>query len=149
VTLFQWLLRDADGNARLGAAQWQFVRYVIVGLCNTGFGYGAFAALLFLGLGYKLASLLALLMGIAFSFTTQGTIVFRNATRVTFVKFVLAWVCLYLLNIGLIALMVRASLSPYLAGAIATVPVTLVSYFVLKFAVFDRAQPAARTEPMG
>lgn len=119
----------------------QFLRFVLVGIGNTAFSYGAYAALLFVGFEYRVASLLALVLGIAFSFTTQGTVVFRNATRVTLVKFVVAWVLLYFFNISLIALLMRSSLSAYLAGAVATVPVTLVSYFILKFAVFGRGKP--------
>lgn len=127
----------------------QFVRYVLVGICNTAFGYGVFALLFYVGLDYRLASLLALLLGIVFSFTTQGRIVFRGATRITFVKFVVAWAFMYLFNIALIAMMRRASIDTYLAGAIATVPVTLVSYVVLKFAVFGRPPSAAREKPVG
>ena len=103
--------------------------------------YGAYAALLFIGFEYRVASLLALVLGIAFSFTTQGTVVFRNASRITLVKFVVAWVILYFFNISIIGLLMRASLSAYLAGAVATVPVTLISYFILKFAVFGRGKP--------
>lgn len=127
----------------------QFIRYVVVGVGNTAFGYGAYAAFLFFGIEYRVASLLALVLGIAFSFTTQSTMVFRNATLITLVKFVVAWVILYLLNISLIALLMRASMSAYSAGAVATVPVTLVSYFVLKFAVFGSSktnQPATSTK---
>lgn len=116
----------------------QFIRYVLVGIGNTGFCYGVYAALLFIGLEYRLANLLALLLGIAFSFTTQGAVVFRHATRVTFIKFVLAWLVIYLFNISIIALLMHASLSAYMAGAVAIFPVTLVSYFVLKFAVFAK-----------
>lgn len=116
----------------------QFVRYVLVGIGNTAFGYGAYAGLLYVGLEYRLASLIALVLGIVFSFSTQGSLVFRNATRVTFVKFVVAWLFIYVVNISIIALLMRASLSAYLAGAVAIVPVTLLSYFILKFAVFDR-----------
>lgn len=116
----------------------QFVRYVFVGIGNTAFGYGAYAGLLYVGLEYAVASLIALVLGIVFSYTTQGTLVFRNATRVTFIKFVVAWLLIYVVNISIIALLIRASLSAYLAGAVAVVPVTLLSYFVLKFAVFDR-----------
>jgi len=127
----------------------QFVRYVLVGIGNTAFGYGIFALLFYVGLDYRLASLLALLLGIVFSFTTQGTIVFRGATRITFVKFVAAWACMYLFNIALIAMMRRASIDTYLAGAIATVPVTLVSYVVLKFAVFGRPPSAVHENTSG
>lgn len=120
---------------------YQFIRYVLVGIGNTVFSYGAYAALLFIGLEYQLASLLALLLGIAFSFTTQGKVVFRHATHVTFIKFVLAWLAIYIFNISIIALLMSASMSAYMAGAVATVPVTLVSYFILKFAVFRRRDP--------
>ena len=116
----------------------QFARYIFVGVGNTAFSYGTYAALLFFGLDYRVASLLALVLGIAFSFTTQGNLVFHNATRITLVKFVAAWLAIYALNIGFISGMMRLSISAYVAGGIATVPVTLISYFVLKFAVFGR-----------
>ena len=61
----------------------QFVRYVLVGIGNTAFGYGAYAAFLFVGFEYRLASLFALVLGILFSFTTQGKVVKldRKSTR--------------------------------------------------------------------
>ena len=128
-------------EAMINLLKLQFIRYVLVGIGNTAFGYGAYAALLFLGFEYRVASLLALVLGIAFSFTTQANVVFRNATRVTLVKFVVAWVFLYTLNISLIALFMRISMTAYIAGAVATIPVTLASYFILKFAVFGREKP--------
>lgn len=120
----------------------QFVRYVLVGVGNTAFSYGIYAVLLWLGLDYRIANLSALLLGIAFSFTTQGNVVFRNATRITFVKFVIAWSIIYVFNISIITLLMRASMSAYWAGAVATIPVTFVSYFILKFAVFGRRESA-------
>lgn len=146
--LSRWLV-ELVNDWRYLFLRHQFLRFVLVGIGNTAFSYGAYAALLFIGFEYRVASLLALVLGIAFSFTTQGNVVFRNATRVTLVKFVVAWVLLYIFNISLIALLMRSSMSAYLAGAVATVPVTLVSYFVLKFAVFGRGktnQPATSTK---
>lgn len=116
--------------------RFQFFRYVAAGTLNTGFSYGVYAALLFIGLDYRIANLLALLLGILFSFATQGKLVFNNATRETFVKFVIAWLLIYVVNISIIAMLMRVGMSAYLAGAVALVPVTLLSYFVLKFAVF-------------
>ena len=124
------------GSCRRIFVRHQFVRFVLVGVGNTAFSYGAYALLLLVGLEYRIASLLALLLGIAFSFVTQGTVVFRNATRATFAKFVLAWALLYLLNISIIALLMRVPMSAYLAGALATVPITLTSFLVLKLFVF-------------
>jgi putative flippase GtrA len=118
----------------------QFFRYVLVGIGNTAFSYGVYAAFLLVGFEYRGANLLALLIGIAFSFTTHGNLVFRNATPRTLLKFVLAWTLIYIFNISVIAMLMRAPMSDYLAGAIATIPVTLVSYFILKFAVFGRRE---------
>jgi len=120
----------------------QFLRYILVGIGNTIFSYGAYSLFLFLGFKFQVANLMALLLGIAFSFTTQGNVVFKNATKVTFVKFVVAWFFIYLFNISIIGALVQATISPYLAGALATVPVTLVSYFILKYAVFGRVAPS-------
>ena len=116
----------------------QFARYFFVGVGNTAFSYGTYAALLFFGLDYRVASLLSLVLGIAVSFTTQSNLVFHNATRITLVKFIIAWLFMYVVNIGVISGLIRLSLSAYIAGGIAIVPVTLISYFVLKFAVFGR-----------
>lgn len=123
----------------------QFIRYLLVGIGNTVFSYGVYAAVLFVGIEYRFANLLALLLGIFFSFTTQGTVVFRNANGVTFLKFLVAWLLIYLFNISIISLLMRSAMDPYLAGAIATIPVTLVAYFILKFAVFGRGDPNRQT----
>lgn len=120
----------------------QFLRYLIVGAANTAISYLSYAALLLAGIGYRLSSLFALVIGIAVSFVTQGTIVFHNATAGTFVKFVIAWLFLYGLNIALIGWLMTAPMNAYYAGAIAIAPVTLVSYCVLKVLVF-----AGRTRP--
>lgn len=120
----------------------------MVGIGNTAFSYGIYAALIFAGLDFRVANLLALVLGIAFSFTTQGTVVFQNATRVTFVKFVLAWVLIYIFNISVIDWLIRASMSAYLAGAVAIIPGTLVSYFILKFAVFGPRRQTQSEKPI-
>ena len=115
---------------------------ILVGVGNTAFSYGAYAVLLSLGLEFRVASMLALILGIAFSFTTQGNVVFRNATRITFIKFVVAWMVIYAFNIAVIVLLMRVSFNAYTAGAIATVPVTVFSYFILRFVVFGRQASA-------
>jgi putative flippase GtrA len=120
----------------------QFVKYVLVGLVNTAFSYGVYAALIYIGQAYWIANLWALILGIAFSFTTHGTLVFRNATRATFVRFLAAWTLIYMFNTAVIAALMRASMNAYLAGAIATIPGTLASYFILKLVVFAWKKPA-------
>jgi putative flippase GtrA len=61
----------------------QLVRYLAVGACNTFFGYGCFALFTMLlsplmAYGYVLASLLANILGITFSFLGYKWFVFKT-----------------------------------------------------------------------
>ena len=121
--------------------QQRFIKYILIGIFNTAFSYGIYSLFLFVGLRYQFANLLALILGIGVSFLTQGNIVFQNATKKTFLKFVIAWTFVYCFNITIIASLIYLSLSAYLAGAIAIIPGTFVSYFILKYAVFGATDP--------
>jgi putative flippase GtrA len=114
----------------------RLLRFFAAGGVNTAFSYGLYVLFIYMGLRIALASLLALLLGIVFSFVTHGTFVFRNATPYAFAKFVLAWILLYLVNLGIIHILVDAGLSAYLAGALATAPVIVLAYLILNRIVF-------------
>ena len=67
---------------------WLFVKFVLVGILNTAFGYLVFALLLFLGLHYTLAVILSTIAGVLFNFKTTGTLVFKNHNNKLIFKFV-------------------------------------------------------------
>lgn len=115
----------------------QFARFIVVGVLNTAFSYSVYAAMLFVGLTYTLANLVALLVGVLFSFRTQGRWVFHNRDDRLLVRFAACWGLVWLINIGLISVLVRGGLNAYGAGALALVPVTVVSYFLQKLLVFS------------
>ena len=81
---------------------WQFARFVVVGVVNTSFSYALYALLLWCGLPFAIANLLSLLVGIVFSFVTQGTFVFANRDGRRLLRFALVWTLLYGVNIALI-----------------------------------------------
>ncbi len=114
----------------------QFLRFVLVGILNTGFSYALYAIFLWLGLNYALANGLAFAISLLFSFKTQGALVFRNSNPRLLLRFVLAWIAIYLFNVTLIGALMDLGMSSYLSGAIALLPVTLLSYLVQRFAVF-------------
>jgi len=114
----------------------QIGRFATVGVLNTAFGYGAFVSLVTLGLDYVLANFIALLLGIAFSFRTQGAWVFGNRAKRLWLRFTVCWAAIFVFNIGCIAALMHAGLDVYLAGAVALMPSTIMSYFVQKFLVF-------------
>lgn len=124
-----------------------FVRFLLVGCLNTGFAYGIYAALLWAGLPYAWANLGSLLLGIVFSFATQGRLVFGNRDNRLLPRFALCWAILYFINIGLIAGLIRLGLDAYTAGALALLPMAVSSFFVQRYVVFGgRAAPAPSEE---
>lgn len=128
----------------IGLIRHQFIRFVLVGCINTGFSYGLYALFLWSGLNFAVANGLAFVISLFFSFRTQGTLVFRNPNAKLLVRFVMIWSVVYVLNIALISGLMRAGMSAYLAGAVALVPITLMSYLLQKFAVFGAStRPAA------
>lgn len=115
----------------------EFIRFVLVAILNTAFGYGIFAFLLWIGLHYTLALLLGTIIAILFNFKTYGVLVFRNGNNRLIVRFVLVYVFLYLCNVGGIALLKWCGLSSYLAGLIMLVPVGLLGYLLNKKFVYE------------
>jgi putative flippase GtrA len=53
----------------------RFVRFLLVGVLNTIFGYFLYGTLILIGLDYKLAVLLATILGVLFNFQTTGRLV--------------------------------------------------------------------------
>lgn len=119
----------------------RLIRYVLVGVLNTGFGYLIYASLLFLGLGYQLANFLSLVVGILFSFKTQGHLVFNNPDNRLLGRFVIGWVLIYVCTIALIGRIIAFGFDAYSAGALALPFSVALSYPMQKYFVFR--QPAA------
>jgi len=116
----------------------QIVRFLAVGLLNTGFSYSVYAFFVWIGLSYIVANLLSLLAGIAFSFRTQGKLVFGNPDARLFGKYVAVWLLIFLVNIGCIRVALGLGANAYLAGALALAPTIVLSYVLQKFVVFRR-----------
>ena len=67
---------------------WLFVKFILVGILNTAFGYGAFALLMYTGLHYSAAVVLSTIAGILFNFKTTGVLVFKNKDNSLIFKFI-------------------------------------------------------------
>jgi len=126
----------------------QFFRFLLVGGMNTGFSYGLYALFLWLGMHFVVANGFAFVISLLFSFRTQGTLVFSNRDTRLLPRFVAVWVVIFLFNIALIGGFMRLGLTSYVAGAVALLPVILLSYMLQKFVVFvtrSRAAPSDGT----
>lgn len=124
----------------------QFIRFLLVGGLNTLFSYAVYAMLLSAGLSYVWANLCSLVLGIAVSFATQGRFVFGNRGGGRIGRFVACWGLIWVVNVLLIAGLIRLGLNAYWAGALALIPVALMSYAVQKFLVFSVQVPASAAE---
>ena len=121
----------------------QFGRYLIVGVGNTLFSYGAFAALTALltphmPYAYVLASALGNLLSITFSYLTYKWLIFK--TKGNYLREWMKCVAVYsgvgLLGVALIPVLVflirrmtpMYASAPYIAGAITAVLAVVVSF---------------------
>jgi putative flippase GtrA len=123
-------------SKRFGFTRSRGARFIVVGAVNTAFSYSLYAMLVFLGLHYTLANLTALVAGILFSFRTQGAFVFNNTERSRFLRFVVTWAVIYLINIGLIRGAMVLGFDAYVGGALAIAPTAVLSYLTQKHFVF-------------
>lgn len=135
------------------------VRYLAVGACNTAFGYGCFALFTFLlnpllSYGYVLASLLANLFAITFSFFGYKWFVFR--TRGNYLKEWIRCVGVYsgsmilsAMALPFVVAMIRRQTgydrsAPYIAGAIVLVFSVVFSFFGHRHISFARGDTTAQ-----
>ena len=113
-----------------------FMRFALVGTLNTGFSYLIYAGFIFAGLGYQLANLLSLCIGILFSFKTQGHFVFNNRDNRLLGRFIVSWIGIYFCVIFIIGQIISFGFNAYSAGAL-TLPFSVIlSYLAQKYFVF-------------
>ena len=132
--------KQPPGAMLQAAAGSQFVRFIAVGVLNTAFGYGCFALLMWLGLHYTAALLLATVAGVLFNFKTLGKLVFgqkQGGRRLW--RFVLTYAVCYGFNLALVKLFLLLGIGAYMGGALALVPVALLSFYLNRTFVFRHA----------
>ena len=110
--------------------------FLVAGL-NTLFGYGLFAGLIFVGVPYVLATLIAQVLGVLFNFKTYGTLVFKNKDNSRIFRFIGVYAVTYITNISLM-LIIRElwRLNDYEIGAILAIPIGLLGFALNKKWVF-------------
>ena len=120
----------------------RFVRFLLVGVINTLFGYLAFSTLILLGLNYKYAVLLATILGVLFNFKTTGRLVFGSKNNKLMFRFVLVYVVTFLLNVEMLRIVdaidigIEQKTKMLIAGAILVFPLAVISFILMKLFVF-------------
>jgi len=114
----------------------EFLRFIIVGILNTIFGYLIYALFIYFGFHYVWASLFATIIGISFNFQTIGRLVFRNHNHKLIFRFVLVYIIVFLSGIVFIWIFKSFGLDNYVSGLIALVPNAIISFLLNKFYVY-------------
>ena len=118
--------------------EWKRIwRYYQAGVVNTLFGYGAYAALVALGLNMFLAQVISHLLGMTFNYITYSRYAFRGHSA-SIARFIASYAVNYILSVAVLAAAAAAGLSPYLAGLAAIVVVSAINYFLLAELVYQK-----------
>jgi putative flippase GtrA len=114
----------------------QAMRFVVTGGINTAFSYGIYAACIFMGAGYAIASGVSIVCGVLFSYKTTSTVVFGPGYRGSLVRYIGSYVIVYLFSVLILKTMDEFGINAYLAGVLAAPPCAVLSFALLKLFVF-------------
>ena len=117
----------------------KIIGYFFTGIINTIVGYAIYAVLLFIKVPYKVALLLATIAGVIFNYFSFGRIVFRNCSggKVVFVKFISAYIFVYIANVALLKLLIdNFHVTPYLGQVICLPLSVFLSWLLLNYWVY-------------
>jgi putative flippase GtrA len=114
----------------------KLIRFLLVSVLNTLFGYSLFALFLYFGLPYPFALLISTIVGILFNFKTIGRLVFKNNNNILIFKFISVYGITYLVNLGGLALLKSIEINTYLSGALLLIPIGFLSFILNKIFVF-------------
>jgi putative flippase GtrA len=119
--------------------EYLLVRFLAVGFLNSVFGYGCFAILLYAGIHYALALLMATVAGVLFNFKSTGVLVFKSHNNRLIFRFVMVYTLLYGINVAGIKLLQITSVEPYYGGAFMIIPMALLAFLLNRKYVFHSA----------
>jgi len=118
----------------------KITRFFIVGASNTLLVYLLYVALIKLGLDYKLALFFDYLFGILFGYLLNRYWTFAsNKHRLSFIKYVVLYIVVFILNILFLILLVDfLLLDPIYSQFFIVLIISLVSFLVQNTWVFSR-----------
>lgn len=117
-------------------AEWkQLWRYYQAGIVNTAFGYALYALLVAAGLNMYVAQVVAHVLGVIFNYFTYSRYAFADRQG-SLSRFILSYALNYLLAVAFLWAASQLVESPYLAGLIATLIVSVINFFLLRKLVF-------------
>ena len=116
----------------------QLVGFVFAGGVATALNYSIFTVLMVLGVHYLASSAVGYASGIIVSFLINRRFVFKSSgdSRAQLVRYTLIYLGAMFVQLGLLEALVRVSLDPFIANALAIIIVVVLNFFVIRRFVF-------------
>lgn len=108
----------------------RFIRFVIVGVVNTAFGYGLYALLVLSTAPPQIALFLSFFIGVLWNYFTTARFVFEVSGFGRLPAYAACYIFVYMLNAGSLHVAIDSGVAPLIAQAVLT-PVAAVLTFVL------------------
>jgi len=128
------------------AQAWRVLRFLAVGLLNTGFGYACYAGFVLAGAPLWFAVGGGTALGFLFNFYSYGGLVFGSTAMRLLPRFLLFYLALGSLNFLLLRLLGSAGFGPLVAQALLLPVLAACGYLGLRGFVFrgQAGPPVAR-----
>lgn len=118
----------------------QFIRFILVGIVNTGFGYGIIFTCMYLAeLSPELSNVIGYMIALVASYFFHRGYTFRSKQKrkAEFIRFIFVFLVAYFANLATLIILVRVvDLHAGLSQVITGVVYVGVSYLLNKFYVF-------------
>lgn len=118
-------------KALLSHTKGTFVRFLVIGVVNTAFGYLLFMLLLYIGLHPQPALAIAFAGGVTWNYFTHARLVFGKRGLARMPPYVMAYLFIYGVNAGGLQALMAAGVAPSIAQAILVPPMAVLAYILI------------------
>lgn len=122
-------------NALAGERR-RLLKFVVVGVLNTAFGYALFAVLFLVLQSHRVAAVLAFAGGILFNFFSTGRLVFESRTFGALIPFIVGYLVILGLNLFLLEVLIGLGVGALVAQAVSLPFLVMASYLINSRIVF-------------
>ncbi len=116
----------------------KIAKFILAGVLRTAAGYGLYLLLLWIGLHYNLALASDYVLAISVGYVVNRSWTFSNQGRpkAALLKYILAYVLVFVFNWLALELVIRAGMGPALGQIPCLVLATVASYLLQRYWVF-------------
>lgn len=122
----------------MSADRRRFLRFLLVGAVNTGFGYAIYAVLVLAGMRPGIALPIAFVIGVIWNFSLHARIVFRTRGLARVPHYVAVYLGLYAVNALLLQRALDAGLPPLVAQFFIAGGIAILSFLLIGWALTGR-----------